>query len=140
MIKDIWRNGSMIKKKVFISFDYSHDKAVKGGLVYDLIHKVNIGIQDISISEPITDHRWQTDANERIASCDYVIFICGKYTDQAKGVEAEMTITKNFKKPYLLIRRCHPNRAHPPVNASSGDEMYRGKVKRLIKFINGESK
>ena len=125
------------RKRVFISFDYEHDNCEKGSLVSDLVHKVNIGIDDISISEPIINERWQNEARRRIEECDCVIFLCGKHTHQAKGVEAEMTITKQLNKRYYLVRR-GTKPVNPPINSSRNDKIYKATIKNLVRLMNGE--
>ena len=127
----------MKKKKVFISFDYEHDNCEKGSLVSDLIHKVNVAVEDISISKPVVNERWQTEARRRIEECDCVIFLCGEHTHQAKGVEAEMTITKQLRKKYYLVR-LGTKHVNPPSDAPSNAIIHKATIKNLVRLMNGE--
>ena len=93
----------MIKKRVFISFDYDNDSDIKGSLVGQArLDESPFEIVDMSIKEVI-DVKWKDNARRRIKSCDCVIVLCGEHTDTAKGVTAELTITQEEKVPYFLL-------------------------------------
>lgn len=90
--------------KLFISFDYENDKEVKGDMISQSKQpNFPFEIVDLSINEAV-DEKWKEYARKQIRKSDVVIFMCGRYTDHAKGVSAEMSITKEEKKPYFLLK------------------------------------
>lgn len=83
----------MTKKKVFISFDYDNDSDIKGSLVAQAKNDDSpFEISDMSIKEAI-DSNWKYYARQKIRNVDVVIVLCGYYTANAKGVQAELEIT-----------------------------------------------
>lgn len=53
--------------------------------------------------------------------------LCGKHTNTAKGVAAELSITQEESKPYFLLCGRSDGNVTKPINAAYP----------LIKFING---
>lgn len=84
----------MIKKRTFISFDYDHDLDLKNLLVGQARNTDSpFEIIDMSIKETISKD-WKDNARRRIKGCDVVIVICGKNTNSATGVSAELEIAQ----------------------------------------------
>lgn len=128
----------MKKKKVFISFDYDHDSDIKGALVAQAKNDDSpFEIFDMSIKEAI-DSNWKEYARKRIRSCDCVIFLCGYYTDTAKGVSAEMSITREEKVPYFLLAGRNGTNIKKPSNSLSSDKIYEWTWKKLKLLLEGK--
>ena len=125
-----------VKVKAFISFDYDNDLDLKNNLIAQSRNQDTLlKIDDVSIQEPIINEKWKKRAREIIKKCDIVIFICGKHTDQAKGVSAEMTITNELKKPYILLKGRRRVTVQKPQGALSSDEIVSWNWKRLSKSV-----
>ena len=128
----------MKKKKVFISFDYDHDSDIKGALVAQAKNDDSpFEIFDMSIKEAI-DSNWKEYARKRIKSCDCVIFLCGYYTDTAKGVTAEMSITREEKVPYFLLAGRNGTNIKKPSNSLSSDDVYNWTWDNLKLLLEGK--
>lgn len=128
----------MKKKKVFISFDYDHDSDIKGALVAQAKNDDSpFEIFDMSIKEAI-DSNWKEHARKRIKSCDCVIFLCGYHTDTAKGVTAEMSITREEKVPYFLLAGRKGTNIKKPSNSLSSDKIYKWKWESLKLLLEGK--
>ena len=128
----------MKKKKVFISFDYDHDLEIKGALVAQAENDDSpFEIFDMSIKEAI-DSNWKDYARKRIKSCDCVIFLCGYYTDTAKGVTAEMSITREEKVPYFLLAGRNGTNIKKPSNSLSSDKIYEWTWENLKLLLEGK--
>lgn len=126
----------MAKKRVFISFDYDHDLDIKNTLVgQSRLEDSPFSIVDMSIKEAI-DQKWKEYARRRIRSCDVVIILCGKHTDTAKGVTAELTIAQEEKVPYFLLAG-HGNDSVRPKGAHIADRMYNWTWRNLELLLNG---
>ena len=64
------------KTRVFISFDYDHDQALKNLLIGQARHERSpFSVEDWSIKQAST--AWKSDARDRIRRADQVIVICG---------------------------------------------------------------
>lgn len=126
-----------MKKRVFISFDYDHDSDIKGSLVaQSRLDDSPFDIVDMSIKGAIDDN-WKKHARTRIKSCDCVIVLCGEFTDTAKGVTAELTITQEEGVPYFLL--CGRNGApvKKPLGVKTTDGIYKWTWDNLKKLLEG---
>lgn len=111
----------MTKKRTFISFDYDHDEDLKNLLVGQAKHPDSpFEITDMSIKEAISSN-WKENARRRIKGCDVVAVICGKYTDSASGVSAEVQIAQEESVPYFLLRGRSDEKCVKPKAAKDGD-------------------
>lgn len=114
-----------MKKKIFISFDYDHDEELKRALVAQAKNSDSpFSINDMSIKEAI-DENWKKYARVRIRQCDIVIVICGRNTDTARGVAAELTITQEEKVPYFLLCGRSDGNVRKPTSALKTDSIYK---------------
>ena len=123
-------------KRVFISFDFENDEELRDALVGQARNPDSpFGIADYSINEPI-EEKWREKAR-RIRAADLVIVICGENTDTAKGVAAEMTITREEQKPYFLLRGRPRGNCKKPAMALKADEIYPWSWENLKLLIEG---
>ena len=124
--------------RVFISFDYDNDAE----LVHTLVSQAKqqdspFLIKDCSLREPITE-KWRAKVRDLIRAADLVIVICGKHTDVASGVAAELSITREEKKPYFLLRGRPNDTCKKPRMALKEDKIYKWAWKNLAMFVAGE--
>jgi hypothetical protein len=91
------------RARVFISFDYEHDRDLKNLLVGQARNEdTPFVIEDWSIKH--ASRGWKAESRTRIARIDQVIVICGHHTHQAAGVEVEVKIARELGMPYFLLR------------------------------------
>lgn len=127
----------MGKKRTFISFDYDHDLDLKNLLVgQDRNTDSPFEITDMSIKETIA-RDWKANARRRIKGCDVVVVICGKNTDSATGVSAELKIAQEEGVPYFLLYGRANDNCVKPVAAKNSDKMYRWTWDNLKLLIGG---
>lgn len=111
------------KTRVFISYDYDHDLALKHLLVGQARHPDSpFFIEDWSVKYEAKG--WKTDARTRIKRADRVIVICGAHTDTAVGVAAELAIAKEVGTPYTLLRGHKTGPTRRPRGASFWDSVH----------------
>ena len=128
---------NMKKKKVFISFDYDHDLELKNALVAQAeLDDSPFEINDVSIKQAI-DQNWKLFARRKIKESDVVVFICGRYTSNATGVTAEMSITREENKAYFLLCGRKDGNVQKPQNAKNSDRVYKWDWQNLKNLING---
>lgn len=113
----------MIKKRVFISFDYDYDIELKNLLVGQAKKPDSpFEIVDMSIKEAIADD-WAENARRRIKGCDVVIILCGTHTDRARGVSTELNIARDENIPYFFLEGRKDKRCVLPVGAHWNEKM-----------------
>lgn len=107
----------------FMSFDYDHDDDLKILLAGQAeLADSPFFIQDLSIKEASSD--WKDKARARIKRADEVIVICGKHTHTATGVNVEIGIARDEKKPYFLLAGRADGGNKKTAAASDSDKMY----------------
>ena len=94
----------MAKTKVFVSFDYDHDAALKETLIgQSKMPDSPFSINDVSLKE--TTPEWQQKARKAIETCDVFVILLGDYTYQAKGVRREVRMAKQLGKRRFQLRK-----------------------------------
>ncbi len=124
------------KVPIFISYDYDHDDDLKTLLVGQANNDDSpFFIEDWSIEEASAD--WKEKARTRIKRADQVAVICGKNTDSATGVNAEISIARDEKKPYFLLAGRADGGNKRPTAALANDKMYTWTWPNLKTLIGG---
>ena len=127
----------MLTKGVFISFDYDHDKDLRGNLVAQARNPESpFNITDWSVRHRI-DEAWRREVRDRIRRADLTIVICGEHTHDAPGVAAEITITREENKPYFLLKGRRRRTCTKPRMARGTDEMHSWTWENLRQLIEG---
>jgi hypothetical protein len=127
----------MAAKRTFISFDYDNDPDLKILLAGQAKNPDSpFTIADWSVKEHMTGD-WKEKVRTRIRSVDIVCVICGEYTDKATGVATELTIAKEEKKEYFLLKGRADKTCKKPTSASAGDKLYNWTWDNLKNLIGG---
>lgn len=127
----------MSKTRSFISFDYDNDSDLKNLLIGQAKNTDSpFEITDMSIKETIAND-WKTNARRRIKGCDVVIVICGKRTNTATGVSAELKIAQEENIPYFLLWGRSDDVCLKPIVAKDTDQIYRWTWDNLKLLIGG---
>ena len=124
-------------KRAFISFDFDHDEELRNALVGQAKNPDSpFQIADWSVHERF-DTNWQTQVRDRIRRTDLTIVICGEHTHTARGVAAELTITREEGKPYFLLWGRPKKTCHKPRMAHKSDKIYQWTWDTLKNLIAG---
>ena len=128
----------MAKKRAFISFDFHHDEELRDTLVgQSKLPNLRFSISDYSIHKRL-NAIWRKKVRKRIRVSDLTIVICGEHTHDAKGVAAEVTISREEGKPYFLLKGRPKRTCTKPRMARRSDKIYKWTENNLTKLINGE--
>jgi MTH538 TIR-like domain (DUF1863) len=124
------------KVPVYISFDYDHDSDLKQLLVNQANKDDSpFSIADWSIKEPSSD--WKDKARGRIKRAKQVIVLCGEHTETATGINAEIAIAREEKKPYFLLAGRASGKNKKPTDALAADKIYDWTWPNLKLLISG---
>src|SRR6266511_1390835 len=127
----------MAKTRVYISFDFDHDEDLKTLLVGQSKNEASpFEIADWSIKEAVTGD-WKAKARQRIRAVDTVAVICGKYTNTATGVAAEVTIAQEENIAYFLLAGRADGGNKKPTTAKVSDKLYNWTWPNLKTLIGG---
>jgi hypothetical protein len=94
----------MSKKKVFISFDFDQDKALKDLLIGQSRNpECPFDVIDSSLKEAAPEEGWEEKARERMLKADQVIVLVGAQTHRAHGVLKEVNLARKHHKKIVQI-------------------------------------
>jgi hypothetical protein len=127
----------MAASRVFTSFDYDNDSDLKTLLVgQSKLEDSPFELSDWSVKDPMSGD-WKEKVRTRIRQVDQLVIMCGTSTHTAKGVAAELTIAKEEKKPYFLLKGRKDSTCTKPTSAAAADKMYSWTWDNLKKLIGG---
>ncbi len=130
----------MTKKRVFISFDYHNDPDLRDNLVGQADNPDSpFEIEDESLREPY-ESVWRQRVRGIIQRCDLVIVICGRHTDTAGGVAAEVSFAREVGTPYFLLRGRPDYICIKPGQALRDDEIHTWSWDNLTRLITETAK
>ena len=94
----------MAKKKVFVSFDFDNDKALKDFIIGQAKNPDSpFEVSDHSLKEAAPEKDWVEKARRAISRSDIFIVILGSKTKKASGVLKEVKIANELKKNKFQI-------------------------------------
>lgn len=94
----------MAKKKVFVSFDYDNDKALKDFIIGQAKNSDSpFEVSDHSLKEAKPEKDWLEHAKRAIGRSDVFIIMLGPKTKNASGVLKELNAAIEKNKPKFQI-------------------------------------
>jgi hypothetical protein len=124
-------------QRAFISFDFDHDEDLRNLLAGQAKHPdTPFEFADWSVKEPMGGD-WKDKVRKRIRGTDLTIVICGEYTHNAAGVAAELSITRDEKKPYFLLWGRSGKVCTKPTSALATDKVYNWTWDNLKALVGG---
>lgn len=122
--------------RVFISYDYDHDSALKEFLVgQSRLPDSPFEIADWSIK--VASPNWVEEARKRIRASDTVAVICGEHTHTAVGVDTEVEIAQEESIPYFLLKGYREKECYKPLAANANDKLYNWTWDNLKILVGG---
>lgn len=103
MVKPLILN--IMKKRVFISFDFDNNLNLKNLLVGQAKNPDSpFEISDWSLKEAAPEWDWVYKAEQKIKCSDIVVVIAGTYTYCAPGVKKEIALARKYGKKVVQIK------------------------------------
>lgn len=129
----------MVKKRVFISFDFDHDESQKHLLVGQSKNPDSpFELADWSSKEHLTGD-WKAKIRAKLTYVDVVCILCGRHMATATGVAHELAMAQELGKPYFLLNAYgSANDMTRPAGAKASDKMYAWNWENLKKLIGGD--
>ena len=94
----------MAKKRVFVSFDFDNDKALKDFIVGQArLPDSPFDVADYSLKEAQPERDWQVKARAPISRSEVFIVMLGPYTSTASGVLKEVRMANELAKKRFQI-------------------------------------
>jgi hypothetical protein len=123
------------KKKIFISFAVE-DKGIRDLLVGQAINKSSpFEFIDMSVKTP-WDNGWKNKCRERIQSCNGVIVLVTKNTNQAEGARWEIKCAHEEKIPVMAIYASNSHKNCRLPAELKGKRIHNWSWNNIKKFVN----
>jgi hypothetical protein len=121
------------KKRVFLSFDFEHDRRLKAFMVGQAKNERSpFVITDYSLKEAAPEPDWEEHAAERILQSDLVMVMLGEHTHRAQGVLKEVWMAKWGGVPTVQVRLSGTS----PRPVPGGGRVYDWSWDNLEKILN----
>lgn len=99
-----YKETSIMKKKVFVSFDFDNDKKLKDFIIgQSRLPDSPFEIADHSLKEAAPEQNWEAKANAAIKRSDIVVVMVGPQTHRAHGVLKEVKMAQNASKYIVQV-------------------------------------
>ena len=123
----------MVKKRVFVSFDFDNDKAFKDFIVGQARNPDSpFEIIDTSLKEAAPMKTWEEKARLAIRRSDLVLVMVGPNTHRAPGVLKEVDMARAEGKPIVQVIGYRDGNYTPVPNAG---RLYRWDWDNLKKLL-----
>lgn len=120
------------KRRVFLSFDYSHDRRMKTLFVGQAkLDKSPFTIIDSSLIEAAPEPEWIEHAAAAISKAELVVVLIGEHTSKATGVLIEIDLAKQLGRPVVQVWAYNDRRGQP-ISGVRGPFLWDWEVLRHI--------
>lgn len=93
--RSLLKEGSMAKKRVFVSFDFENDRAIKDFIIGQSKHTDSpFDVIDHSLKEAAPEKDWEKKAAAAISRAEIVLVMVGSKTHKAQGVLKEVAMAR----------------------------------------------
>lgn len=94
----------MAKRRVFVSFDFDNDRALKDFIIGQARHPDSpFDVVDTSLKEAAPMKTWEDKARAAISRSDLVIVMVGPQSHKASGVLKEVAMARQANIPIVQI-------------------------------------
>lgn len=106
---EYWTRASLkedldMKKRVFVSFDFDNDKALKDFIIgQSRLADSPFEVIDHSLKEAAPERNWEAKARSAIARAEIVVVMVGPKTHRAAGVLKELQMARDLGKQIVQI-------------------------------------
>lgn len=93
--RSLLKEESMAKKRVFVSFDFDNDRALKDFIIGQSKHTDSpFEVIDHSLKEAAPENDWEKKAASAISRAEMVLVMVGSRTHKAQGVLKEVAMAR----------------------------------------------
>lgn len=94
----------MPKKRVFVSYDFDNDKAIKDFIIGQArLSDSPFDVIDHSLKEEAPLATWEEKARQAIKRSNIVLVMVGRYTHRASGVLKEIRMAREERIPIVQV-------------------------------------
>ena len=94
----------MAEVRIFLSFEFDKDKQLYCNFYAQAQENSSYRVKNHSLRQDYPTEEWLDKAKKNIRQCDIVIVLVGQDTHNAPGVEKEVPVANQLRKPIFQIR------------------------------------
>lgn len=133
LARRIFKHEVAKKKRVFVSFDFDHDRALKDFIIGQArLPGSPFEVVDHSLQEAAPEHDWPAKARAAIKRADLVLVVVGQYTHRAHGVLKEVAMARQEDVPIVQVIGYRDRKCKPVPNAGRLYAWNWSNLKRLL--------
>lgn len=118
IVRRIYKESTVTKKRVFISFDFDNDRALKDFILgQSKLNDSPFEVVDHSLKEAAPENNWESKARAAIKRSDIVLVMVGQHTHRAHGVLKEVDMARDADVPIVQIIGYRDGKYTPVANA-----------------------
>lgn len=123
----------MGKKRVFVSFDFDHDRVLKDFIIGQArLPDSPFDVVDHSLKEAAPERNWPTKARAAIKRTEWVLVVVGPHTHRAQGVLKEIAMAREEDIPIVQVIGYRDGNYTPVPNAGRLYAWNWDNLKRLL--------
>lgn len=131
--RQLYKENCMKKKRVFVSFDFDHDRALKDFILGQAkLEDSPFEVIDHSLNEAAPEHNWESKARAAIKRSDIVLVMVGQHTHSAHGVLKEVAMARQADVQIVQVIGYRDGKYTPVPNAGRLYTWSWDNLKRLL--------
>lgn len=131
--------GLFRKKRIFVSYYYEKDRAIKRLLkAWSKNDKFDIEFEDMSADVSLatkTDDELKRELTARINKSDIVLVLIGSHTHSRKWVDYEVGEAVRLAKPIVAVKQNRSNTSPKKLKGAGADWVYGFRAKKVSKAL-----
>lgn len=129
----VYKEGQVKKKRVFVSFDFDHDRALKDFIIGQArLPDSPFEVVDHSLKEAAPERDWPSKARAAIKRAELVLVVVGQHTHRAQGVIKEVAMAREEDIPIVQVIGYRDGNYTPVQNAGRLYAWNWDNLKRLL--------
>jgi hypothetical protein len=132
-VRRLYKDSNVKKKRVFVSFDFDHDRALKDFILGQAkLEDSPFEVIDHSLNEAAPEHKWELKARAAIKRSDIVLVMVGQHTHRAHGVLKEVAMAREANVQIVQVIGYRDGKYTPVPNAGRLYTWSWDNLKRLL--------
>ena len=91
-------------RSVYLAFEFDRDAHRRQAFIDQAERRCDFTLDDRSMPAAAHSERWRREASPRIQSSDVVIVLLGRDTHNAPGVQDELNLARQWRRPIVQLQ------------------------------------
>ena len=91
-------------RSVYLAFEFDRDAHRRKAFIDQAERRCDFPLDDRSMPAAAHSERWRREASQRIRASDVVIVLLGRDTHDARGVQDELNLARQWDRPIVQLQ------------------------------------